>query len=122
VTVEEVRTWIAEGKIKIRDTFVTDRAFEAFCKKCGPQMNPFLLSHGVRDWLVEEYEFPVSDEKNSPSLPATEKHALVKRQCPKCQRPMRGNIFFRHVKHCKGLTPGTRGAVRHKLFDVGDNV
>jgi hypothetical protein len=118
VTVEQVRTWIAKGKLKIVDTFVTDRAFEAFCKKCGPQLNPVLLNQGVRDWLVEEYELRVSGERDNRSVPANEKHALVRRQCPKCQRPMRGNIFFRHVKNCKGLTTGIKGEVQQKLLAV----
>jgi hypothetical protein len=122
VTVEQVLEWIAKGKLKIVDTFVTDRAFEAFCKKCGPQLNPVLLNQGVRDWLVEEYGLRVSDEKDSRSVPPTEKHALVTRQCPKCQKPMRGNIFFRHLKNCKGLTSGSKGEVPQKLPNAGDNV
>lgn len=122
VTVEQVRTWIAKGKLKIVDTFVTDRAFEAFCKKCGPQLNPVLLNQGVRDWLVAEYELLVSSERDTRSVHANEKHALVRRQCPKCQRPMRGNIFFRHVKNCKGLTPGTKEEVPQKLFNAVVNV
>ena len=55
VTVEEVRAWIAKGKLKIVDTFVTDRAFEAFCKKCGTELNHAFLGRGIRDWLVDEY-------------------------------------------------------------------
>ena len=55
VTVEEVRAWIAKGKLQIVDTFVTDRAFEAFCKKCGKELNQALLGRGIRDWLVDEY-------------------------------------------------------------------
>jgi len=118
-TVEQVRTWIAKGKLKLVDTFVTDRAFEAFCKKCGPQLNPVLLNQGVRDWLVEEYELPVSSERDNRSVPANEKHALVRRQCPKCQTVMRGNIFFRHVKNCKGQTPGIKGEVPQKTVQWG---
>jgi hypothetical protein len=122
VTVEQVLEWIAKGKLKIVDTFVTDRAFEAFCKKCGPQLNPVLLNQGVRDWLVGEYELRVSSERDNGSVPANEKHALVRRQCPKCQRPMRGNIFFRHLKNCKGLMSGSKGQVPQKLSNAGDTV
>jgi hypothetical protein len=121
VTVEQVTTWIAKGKLKIADTFVTDRAFEAFCKKCGPQLNTALLNQGVRNWLVEEYKLRVS-EKDNRSMPATDKHALVTRECPKCQRPMRGNIFFRHVKNCKALMSEHKGVVPQKLFDAAANV
>jgi hypothetical protein len=105
VTVEEVRAWIAKGNLKIVDTFVTDRAFEAFCRKCGAELNYALLGRGIRDWLVDEYGLRLpSGEKGIP-VPAAEKHALVTRHCPKCHMTMRGNIFFRHVKNCKGLTP-----------------
>lgn len=122
VTDEQVHTWIAKGKLKIVDTFVTDRAFEAFCKKCGPQLNPVLLNQGVRDWLVEEYELRVSSGRDNVSVPVNEKHALVTRQCPKCQRSMRGNIFFRHLKNCKGLMSGSKREVPQKLSNAGDNV
>ena len=105
MTVEEVRAWIAKGKLKIVDTFVTDRAFEAFCRKCGAELNHALLGTGIRDWLVDEYGLRIPSGEKGVPVSAAEKHALVTRQCPKCQTAMRGNIFFRHVKNCKGLTP-----------------
>ena len=122
VTDEQVHTWIAKGKLKIVDTFVTDRAFEGFCKKCWPQLNHVLLNPGVRDWLVEEYGLRLSSGRDNVSVPVNEKHALVTRQCPKCRRPMRGNIFFRHLKNCKGLMSGSKGEVLQKLSNAGDNV
>ncbi|MGA7292420.1 MAG: hypothetical protein WBW85_07780 [Terriglobales bacterium] len=120
VTVEQVREWIAKGKLKVVDTFVTDRAFEAFCKICGPQLNPALLSQSVRDWLVEEYELRVSSGADTISVPVNEKHALVTRQCPKCQRPMRGNIFFRHLKNCKGLIAGSKRKAPQRIPNAKD--
>jgi hypothetical protein len=122
VTVEQVRECIAKGKLKIVDTFVTDRAFEAFCKKCGTHLNPVLLNQGIRDWLMDEYDLRVSAGTDNASVPSNEKHALVTRQCPKCQRPMRGNIFFRHLKNCKGLMSGSKGEVPRKLSNAGNNV
>lgn len=105
VTVEEVRAWIANGKLKIADTFVTDRAFEAFCKRFGTELNLAFLGKGIREWLVAEYGLRLPLPTKGVPVPPAEKHALVTRQCPKCHTAMRGNIFFRHVKNCKGLAP-----------------
>lgn len=120
VNVEQVREWIAKGKLKVVDTFVTDRAFEAFCKICGPQLTPALLNRSVRDWLVEEYKLRVSSGADTISVPVNEKHALVTRQCPKCQRPMRGNIFFRHLKNCKGLIAGGKRKAPQRIPNARD--
>jgi hypothetical protein len=99
VDVEQVREWIVEGKLKVMDGFITERAFQDFCKKHGHELNGALLGNEVRDWLVEGYSLPV-DAGRASSIPGNQKHALVTRQCPGCRKPMRGNIFFRHVKNC----------------------
>jgi hypothetical protein len=104
VDVEQVREWIAEGKLKIVDGFVTERAFQDFCKKHGPELNGALLGIEVRDWLIEGYSLPVDADAGASKIPGNQKHALVTRRCPGCRRPIRGNIFFRHVKNCKGTT------------------
>lgn len=100
VDVGQVREWIVEGKLKIVDGFVTERAFQDFCKKRGLELNSALLGNEVRDWLVDGYSLPISDETVRPLVPGNQKHALVTRRCPGCRRPMRGNIFFRHIKTC----------------------
>jgi len=100
VDVGQVREWIVEGKLKIVDGFVTERAFQDFCKKRGSELNSALLGNEVRDWLVDGYSLPISDETVPPVVPGNQKHALVTRRCPGCRRPMRGNIFFRHIKTC----------------------
>src|SRR5579864_9443643 len=96
----QVREWIVEGKLKIVDGFVTERAFQDFCKKRGLELNSALLGNEVRDWLVDGYSLPISDDTVPPPVPGNQKHALVTRRCPGCRRPMRGNIFFRHIKTC----------------------
>ena len=100
IDVGQVREWIVEGKLKIVDGFVTERAFQDFCKKRGSELNGALLGNEVRDWLVEGYSLPVAADAGASSLPGNQKHALVTRRCPGCRRPMRGNIFFRHIKTC----------------------
>lgn len=107
--VEEVRVWIAKGELKIVDGFVTERAFQDFCKAGAAQLNSNLLGEEVLDWLAEGYALRMPGEKSLTSVPPTEKHALVTRRCPTCRRKMRGNIFFRHIKNCKG--PFSSGVV-----------
>lgn len=98
--VGQVREWIVEGKLKIVDGFVTERAFQDFCKKRGSELNSALLGNEVCDWLVDGYSLPICDETVPPLVPGNQKHALVTRRCPGCRRPMRGNIYFRHIKQC----------------------
>jgi hypothetical protein len=98
--VGQVREWIVEGKLRIVDGFVTERAFQDFCKKRGLELNGALLGNEVRDWLVDGYSLPICDETVQRLVPGNQKHALVTRRCPGCRRPMRGNIFFRHIKTC----------------------
>jgi hypothetical protein len=102
VSLEQVRMWIAKGELKIVDGFVTERAFQDFCRKCGPILNRLLLGQEVRDWLVDGYALRASGEPTAGSVHPSEKHALVTRQCPRCPRRIRGNGFFTHVKNCKG--------------------
>ena len=104
VDLVQVREWIVEGELKIVDGFVTERAFQDFCKKRGSELNSALLGNEVRNWLVEGYSLPVDADADASNIPRNQKHALVTRRCPGCRRPMRGNIFFRHVKSCKGTT------------------
>lgn len=101
VDMEQVRRWIASGELKIVDGFVTERAFEGFCKKRGSELNGVLLGNEVRDWLVEGYSMTGPTKGDTSSVPGNEKHALITRRCPRCRRPMRGNIFFRHIRNCK---------------------
>ena len=102
VSTEEVQAWIVEGKLKILDGFVTERAFQDFCRKCGAELNCVLLGDEIRDWLADGYTLRLPTDKDAGSVPSSERHALVTRQCAKCHRQMRGNVFFKHVKNCKG--------------------
>ena len=102
--VEQVRSWIVSGELKIVDGFVTERAFQEFCKKHGLELNTALLGNEVRDWLVEGYSLRVSPVNGAAAIPGNEKHALITRRCPECRQPIRGNVFFRHIKNCKGTS------------------
>jgi hypothetical protein len=100
VSMEQLRVRIRKGELKMVDGFVTERAFQDFCSKCGPELNGILLDDEVRHWLADGYRLDLPTEKDARSVPPCEKHALVARECPKCRRHIRGNVFFRHVKNC----------------------
>lgn len=95
--VVDVQRLISEGQLKVVDTFVTDRAFEDFCRKHGSLINVALIDSSTRKWLASEYGVPVPVEGKT--LPRAQKHALVIRAC-KCGRKIAGNVYFRHVRHC----------------------
>ena len=106
--VVDVQKLISSGQLKLVDTFVTDRAFEEFCRKHGSAINMSLIDPPTRKWLVSEYGVPDSVEEKR--LPRAQKHALIVRAC-KCGRKIAGNVFFRHVKHCKFLNESRRPLV-----------
>ena len=97
VEVVDVQKLISEGQLKLVDTFVTDRAFEEFCRKHGSLINMALIDPSTRKWLVSEYGVPGPVEEKT--LPRAQKHALIIRAC-KCGRKIAGNVYFRHIRHC----------------------
>jgi len=107
----EVQNLISVGQLKLVDTFVTDRAFEEFCRKYGSAVNLALIDRSTRKWLVSEYAVPDCSEDSK--LPRAQKHALVIRAC-KCGRKIAGNVYFRHVRHCtiRTNTPALVQSVR----------
>lgn len=98
--VAQIRKWIVEGELRIADGFVTERAFQDFCKRNGSELNCALLGSEVRDWLAEGYSLNAIVE-DSGNIPGRQKHALIARRCPLCKQVFHGNIYFRHIKNCK---------------------
>ena len=98
VEVADVQELISAGHLKLMDTFVTERAFEDFCKKYAGEINLALIDKATKQWLVTEYG--VSESAVRKTLPRAQKHALVVREC-KCGRKISGNVYFRHVRHCR---------------------
>jgi hypothetical protein len=96
IAVEQLQAFICQGKLKVRDPFVTDRSFEEFCRKHGDQINLTLMDPATAKWLEEEYG--VSNGHNR-SISRAQKHALMVRTC-KCGRKIAGNIYFKHIKYC----------------------
>jgi len=98
ITVEGAQRLIAEGQLKLLDTFVTDRSFEDFCRKHGSEINLSLMDHATRKWLMSEYG--ISETADGKAIPRAQKHALIVREC-RCGRKIAGNVYFRHVRHCR---------------------
>jgi hypothetical protein len=98
VTLEEVQGLISAGRLKLVDTFVTDRSLEDFCRKHGNEINLALIDPSTRKWLISEYG--VSEIDSGTTVPRAQKHALVIREC-RCGRKIAGNVYFRHVRHCR---------------------
>lgn len=119
VDMTQIRNWIASGELKIVDGFVTERAFQDFCKQRGSELNGALLGEDVRAWLVEGYSLVPGAPKDAAAVSPSEKHALVTRRCRACGRQMRGNIFFRHVKNCKGTGMGCSDASPRSIGRTG---
>ena len=98
VELSNVQSLISAGHLRLVDTFVTDRAFEEFCKKHGDEINKAIIDSATVKWLVSEYG--VSQTANSSSLVSrAHKHALTIREC-KCGRRIAGNAYFIHIKRC----------------------
>ena len=98
ITIEDTQRLIAGGQLKLLDTFVTDRSFEDFCRKHGSEINLSLMDLATRKWLMTEYG--ISEAADSKLVPRAQKHALVVREC-NCGRKIAGNVYFRHVRHCR---------------------
>jgi hypothetical protein len=113
VSLTQVQSWISDGQLRVVDPFVTDRAFEEFCKKHGGEINTALLDPATAKWLVSEYGVADLAEKMT-SVSRAQKHALVVRTCA-CGRKIAGNVYFRHVKICPSAVAAAHGDPSNKL-------
>src|SRR5271157_2069889 len=107
VRVAQIQAWISAGRLRVVDTFVTDRSFEEFCKKHGDEINMTLIDRSTAKWLVREYGV-AETAKNRATVSPSRKHALVSRTC-QCGRQIAGNPYFRHVRACRSAGAAALG-------------
>jgi len=101
VSQKAVEELIARGVLKLYDPRITEKSLRNFCRRHGSLINSDFLSRETRDWLQSTMDFvPHAGEPIALCLTPLRKHARVVRQCKKCGRPIRGNVFFRHRKKC----------------------
>ena len=103
-SVRTTETLIERGILKFYDPTITENSLRHFCRRYGSFIEYDYLNRETREWLKSSMDWvPTSGEKASRRLVALRKHARLVRRCHKCDRPIRGNAFFRHVKRCNRM-------------------
>lgn len=106
VSLDQVQGFVAARQLRVVDTFVTDKALEEFSRNCvangGPSLNLGLMNPQVLEWLVKDYEISIPGAAASQPVSRFVKQALVTRVCGKCKKEIRGNVYFAHIKDCRG--------------------
>ena len=68
IDIPRVQDLIAAGELKLADTFVTDRAFEEFCKRHSDEISIALIDPATAKWLIKEYGVsPSADRRHQRS-------------------------------------------------------
>ena len=101
LTQEEVEELVARGALKMYDPRITEKSLRNFCRRHASLINSDFLSRETRDWLQSTMDFvPHAGDPIALYVTPLRKHARIVRQCKKCGRSIRGNVFFRHIKRC----------------------
>ena len=87
----QVRAWISTGQLRVIDPFVSERAFQEFCRRHGHELNGSLIDPPIAKWLVKEYGV-LELAANTGIVSRAQKHAPVVRAC-QCGRKIAGNVL-----------------------------
>ena len=105
LSLEVIEQLIAKGTLKMYDPTITEKSLVKFCRRYGALINYDSLSRDTRDWLESTMDFVRDAGKEfAQSSDRASKHARIVRRCEKCNREIRGNAYFRHVKECRAPT------------------
>jgi hypothetical protein len=101
VAVEAVQNFVARGVLKLYDPTITEQSLRHFCRRYGSLIDYDFLNRETREWLESSMDWVrTAGESTSRRLASLRKHARVIRHCTACDREIRGNAFFRHIKKC----------------------
>jgi hypothetical protein len=101
VSARVIEDFIAGGVLKLCDPRITETSLRRFCARYGAMIQADFLDAETREWLVSSMDHaPTTGNDIAHRLESFRKHAQVVRTCERCRRGFRGNVFFRHVKHC----------------------
>ncbi|MGH9732978.1 MAG: hypothetical protein ACRD8A_00125 [Candidatus Acidiferrales bacterium] len=108
IPIATLKALISQRALKLYDPTITEKSFRHFCRRYGSLINYEFLNRETRAWLEASMDFVRrSGEAGSLRLTPLRKHAYIVRQCAKCGRAIRGNVFFRHIKLCAAKPSGT---------------
>jgi hypothetical protein len=101
LSLQTIKDYVAQGKLKLYDPRITERSLKNLCRRYGSLLNYDYLSRETRDWLQSSLDFGrKGGEALAQQLATRRKHAQVVRNCEGCGREIRGNAFFRHAGKC----------------------
>jgi hypothetical protein len=101
VALEKVQDFVARGVLKLYDPTITETSLRHFCRRYGSLIDYDFLNRETREWLQSSMDWVrTAGESASRRLAPLRKHARVTRHCTTCDREIRGNAFFRHIKRC----------------------
>ena len=100
LSLQTIKDYVAQGKLKFYDPRITERSLRNFCRRYGSLLNYDYLNRETREWLASSLDFArKGGEVVARNLETRRKHAYVVRNCA-CGREIRGNAFFRHSRKC----------------------